>query len=159
MTVPSIKPTLLNAVSVLETREKRPIPLHEIYDFFGARSTKISATLWQLAKSKELKKVKVGSSNAYSLSAAGKKILAKSSLSIMSHEEVREWAKEGYKGSGATTSSSTARYSSKAVSAIDGIAQLVDSNERLINTIRSIHSQLGSILKEHDDERQEPDSE
>jgi hypothetical protein len=42
----------------------------------------------------------------------------------------------------------SANYSSNAIRAIDSIATLADSNEKLITMLKTIHLQLGRVLKE-----------
>lgn len=140
-----VKATLLYFVNELEVATKKPVGAPQLSRYHEVSSKRISSALYSYADSGELKKTKSGTASFYKLTPIGKQYLEDHQHAVMSLEGFKEWADPEREGSGKPMPQRN--YSAGAVNAIDAIANLVDQNEKLMNTIRVIHAQLSRILE------------
>ena len=153
----SVRTNLLKIINDVYREKGEAVCLQDIKDFLGvgeSGSSRLSTATYDLAaKYKYLKidkKLSLAKKNYYAVTALGAKT-AKSTATTMTIDELREWVTE----SSPPEKTPPLKYSKQANMAIGSIADLVDTNERLINTIRSIHLQLGNILRDHDEQSAE----
>lgn len=140
-----VKATLLFFVNELEIATKKPVGAPQLSKYHGVSSKRVSPALFSYADSGELKKTKSGTASLYKLTPMGKQYLDDHQQAVMSLEAFKEWASPEREGGAKPMP--LRNYSAGAVSAIDAIANLVDQNEKLMNTIRVIHAQLSRILE------------
>lgn len=153
-----LKSSILRLVDEIESSTKKPVHISDINEKLNFVGSRINQMLWQYAKEGYFKKSKQGNRSLYRLSPKGKSELAEAikSNDFLLDQDFISWAKGetdliSQKAMPKAKAKSAPRaYSGSALSAIESIANVIDENERLINTLRSIKSQIDFILKEHD---------
>lgn len=117
-----------------------------------ASNSNFSSHLFELERTGFLykKKPKDDHGNIWSLSKKGIKHLSDNSADIVSYTDVAqyydEWNLNSKNKNAVTTSAPRPKISKKASSAMDGIANLIEENDRIIATLTSMYRQLGDAL-------------
>ena len=150
----SVRLTLLKFAIEVYDKSKKPFCLadiKEVLDVKGNQSRKISPMLWELQRQKFLKidkKLSKNQRNFYTVTATGRNAVIKNAKKIFTDEEFYGWLSET-----ATPRSRGAEriYPAPAREAMESLAGLVETNERLMAAIRATHKQLGILLEEADE--------
>lgn len=152
----TLRVTILLAVDICSNRlktakEKPQVTTQMVQTELGIKDSRISSKLYQYGKEGFLKKVKIagGSGNAYTVVQKGRTEINGQGLKKFNSAQLAEWVAENPKG-GATAAPAVSM-SSQAMSAVEGISNLIEENDRLKMTLISIRSQITQVLRDDSD--------
>ena len=155
----SQKATLIKAVNDIYDKQKKPVLIQQIYSEVGCDDTRLSNKMFSHASAGLVKKVKVGTANGYQPTTKGRKYVSDTPFEVFwTKNEWDSWSSglsgNTIRGSGDQKISANktpklnGRLSSEAMSAIDSISEIIQKNDQLTNTLRSIQSQINFVLSQ-----------